>query len=65
MIEALEAMGETRLVTAAELAVTTKAIQSWTAGRNLPNGAVLIRICRYLGVSADWLLGLSDVREVA
>jgi transcriptional regulator with XRE-family HTH domain len=32
----------------------------WTFGEKLPNAYSLARLAEYLGVSADWLLGLSD-----
>jgi len=34
-------------------------------GQSLPGAKVITKICQYYGVSADWLLGLSDVRDVA
>ena len=30
---------------------------------NTPSAKVIYKICDYYGVSADWLLGLSDERE--
>lgn len=34
-------------------------------GQSLPGARVIIKICQYYGVSADWLLGLADVRTAA
>ncbi len=34
-------------------------------GQSLPGARVIIKLCQYYGVSADWLLGLADVRDVA
>jgi hypothetical protein len=35
----------------------------YSSGRSIPMGATLIRIAHVTGVSIDWPLGLSDVRE--
>ena len=32
----------------------------WSFGKGLPNAYSLAKLAEYLGVSADWLLGLSD-----
>lgn len=39
------------------------AISSYETGRNEPSYADLIRICVILDVSADYILGISDVRK--
>lgn len=42
--------------------------QNWNvyeSGQSLPGSQVVINLCRYFAVSSDWLLGLSDVREVS
>ncbi len=39
------------------------AISSYENGRNEPSFSDLIRICEALDVSADYLLGLSDIRQ--
>lgn len=39
------------------------AISSYESGRNEPRFADLIRICETLDVSADYLLGISDIRK--
>lgn len=43
------------------LAVAT--ISSYETGGNYPSADVLIRICKYFDISADYMLGLSDTRE--
>ena len=47
-----------------ELAVAIRTsgarLSRWEIGRNAPRCDVLIRLCRVLEVSADWLLGLSQ-----
>ena len=35
-------------------------VSNWVRGITLPTSYSLERLCRYLGVSADYLLGLSD-----
>ena len=50
--------------TAAEIAaifgVTQPAWTQWEKGLREPRLDTLAKICRHFGVSADWLLGLSD-----
>ncbi len=37
---------------------------SWMIEYKMPNSDSVIKICKAFNVSADWLLGLSDVREI-
>lgn len=39
------------------------AISSYETGRNEPSYTDLIRICKVLDVSADYILGISDIRK--
>ena len=39
------------------------AISSYETGRNEPSYTDLIHICRILDVSADYILGISDIRK--
>ena len=39
------------------------AISSYETGRNEPSYTDLIRICKILDVSADYILGISDIRK--
>ena len=39
------------------------AISSYETGRNEPSFTDLIRICKILDVSADYILGISDIRK--
>ena len=39
------------------------AISSYETGRNEPSYIDLIRICEILDVSADYILGISDIRK--
>jgi transcriptional regulator with XRE-family HTH domain len=51
-------------ITTAELArrIETRGsvVWMWEAGRVLPTGKLLIKVCKALNCSADYLLGLSD-----
>ena len=42
------------------IGVPHSSICRWTLGKALPNAYSLAKLAEYLGVSADWLLGLSD-----
>jgi len=59
---------ETSGVSQAELAnvvgVTRQAINSYTLGNTVPNSDVLTDIAKYFDVSADYLLGLTDIKSV-
>lgn len=35
-------------------------VAEWTKGKSVANGWGIFRLSEYFGVSADWLLGLSD-----
>lgn len=43
-----------------ELGVSNAVISYWETGRNEPTLQLLKKICIYFGVSADYLIGLSD-----
>lgn len=45
---------------AKEIDVTDAAISNWENGVNEPKLTYIIRLCTYFGVSADYLLGISD-----
>lgn len=49
---------------AASIGASTKAIvEHWESGRNAPSSYSLFQIAQTDGVSADWLLGLTDERR--
>lgn len=48
---------------AKELGVSRPTVFGWFEGKNLPDILSLEKIARYFGVSADFLLGLSDVES--
>ena len=37
-------------------------VHKWVNGEAIPTARYLCAICRYYGVTADWLLGLTDER---
>ena len=38
-------------------------VRSWLRGDRMPNADSVVRCARGLGVTSDWLLGLSDEKE--
>ena len=53
--------GETQAELAARLSVSVSAVRSWEQEKSSPPHDLLVCICRMYQVSADYLLGLSDV----
>ena len=49
---------------ATALGISSNAVRSWYTGYARPDMDKLPIICRFYGVSADWLLGLSDTQSV-
>lgn len=47
-----------------EIGIGTTTIHSWLHGHSIPHSDKLARVARFYGVSADWLLGLSNMRSV-
>lgn len=50
----------TQVEFAKSLGVSSSIIAAYEQGKNFPSVSVLIDICNILGVSSDYLLGLSD-----
>lgn len=48
---------------AQKIGYTRTAISAWEIGRNEPSNADTIKLAEYFGVSTDYLLGKSDVRN--
>lgn len=38
-------------------------VYGWRRGKNMPDGYNVAQLCRALGVSADWLLGIDNEGE--
>ena len=53
--------GDTQKALAEKLNVVYFTVSSWEQGKSEPNHGMLVHICRMYGVSADYLLGLTDV----
>lgn len=48
---------------AQKIGYTRTAISAWEIGRNEPSNADTIKLADYFGVSTDYLLGKSDIRN--
>lgn len=48
---------------ARKLGIPQATVDRYLKGQRSPNGEAVVKICRSAGVTADWLLGLSDVRD--
>ena len=55
--------GDTQKVLANYLEITFFAYQKYEYGSREPSFEILIKLCKYFDVSADYLLGLSDIKE--
>ena len=53
--------GEKQSELAKVLCVSLSTVRSWEQGKSSPSHEALISICKRYHVSADYLLGLSDV----
>ena len=49
---------------AQKIGYTRTAISAWEIGRNEPSNADTIKLAEYFGVSTDYLLGKSDIRNL-
>lgn len=47
-----------------ELGVTKSTIGLWETGDTLPDAKAIFDLANYFGVSADWILGRSDIQSV-
>lgn len=61
--ELIETSGVSQAELANSVGVTRQAINSYTLGNTVPNSDVLTDIAKYFDVSADYLLGLTDVKS--
>lgn len=60
----LEETGMAQYEMAKLIGVNPHLVSNWTNKYVFPNAQTIIRICKAFHVSADWLLGLSDEREL-
>lgn len=56
--------GDTQAALAERLGVSLFTVRAWEQEKSSPNHEMLVAICRLYRVSADYLLGLSDVDPV-
>ena len=52
---------ETRAAFADALGLSRQSVNFWLNGERVPDAENLISVCSKLGVSSDWLLGLSEI----
>lgn len=57
---AMKVAGITQMMLAEKVNVTQASISAYCLGKREPSLTVLIKICKELGESADYLLGLVD-----
>lgn len=62
--EARTEKGLTQKELAERIGVTKGRVTHYETNKGHPNTPVLLEICRVLNVSSDWLLGLTDRKEV-
>jgi len=55
--------GLTQLELSSKLNIGNTTLSQYESGQRIPNDQIKTDICRYFGISMDYLLGLSDVRE--
>ena len=55
-----EDLGLKQADVASALQLSAQAVSKWERGENAPDIAILGALCRLLGVSVDWLLGLHE-----
>ena len=58
--EALKNSGKTQVEIARAVSVTKQCITDYKNGKSCPSLETLYLLCRFLEVSSDYLLGLSD-----
>lgn len=58
--EAIKYSGYTQKQLAEMLFISEGNITNWKKGENLPSVEILYNLCKILGESADYLLGLED-----
>ena len=47
-----------------DLSLSNSIVTYWMDGTRLPNGESLIKLAEYFGVSIDYLVGRTDIREL-
>ena len=57
---AMKAAGKTQQEVSFDLRIPLSQVNRSVRGLSTPSADSLVRFCQYFGVSADWVLGLSD-----
>ena len=52
--------GDTQETLAERLGVSLSTVRAWEQEKSSPSHEMLVTICRYYGISSDYLLGLSE-----
>ena len=58
--EILQQSGKTQVEIAKALNVTKQCVNDYKTGKSVPSIETLYALCKYLDVSSDYLLGLTD-----
>ena len=58
--ELLKQSGKTQVEIAKALNITKQCVNDYKTGKSVPSIETLYALCKYLDVSADYLLGLTD-----
>ena len=58
--EVLKQSGKTQTEIAKALNITKQCVNDYKTGKSVPSIETLYALCRYLDVTADYLLGLTD-----
>lgn len=58
--EILQQSGKTQVEIAKALNVTKQCVNDYKTGKSVPSIETLYALCKYLDISADYLLGLTD-----
>lgn len=63
LVKLRKELGLTQEDFAQKIGYTRTAISAWEIGRNEPSNADTVRIAEFFGVSTDYLLGKTDIRN--
>ena len=58
--EVLQHSGKTQVELARALNITKQCVNDYKTGKSVPSLETLYALCKYLDVSSDYLLGLTD-----
>lgn len=58
--EVLSQSGKTQVEIAKALNITKQCVNDYKTGKSVPSIETLYSLCKYLDISADYLLGLTD-----